>query len=144
MASGGSATLPVRGEESIMSKKEHGTCSKAVMENLLYGCDFETADRICCFNRHYAEHSGYFIQKTNWKSTVSKTEATQYFDSVSGNLLFTAPIGRTFDAFLQESMAHGWPSFRDDEVNWDYVRVLQGTRPLVPALAPSPHMSCHV
>ena len=28
------------------------------------------------------------------------------------------------DDFLIESKAHGWPSFRDAEVNWDYVRVL--------------------
>jgi hypothetical protein len=21
-------------------------------------------------------------------------------------------------------LAHGWPSFRDSEVNWDYVRIL--------------------
>ena len=26
--------------------------------------------------------------------------------------------------FLEESRNHGWPSFRDDEVNWEYVRVL--------------------
>ena len=25
---------------------------------------------------------------------------------------------------MRESKAHGWPSFRDQEVNWDYVRVL--------------------
>ena len=25
---------------------------------------------------------------------------------------------------MKESMAHGWPSFRDDEVIWDNVRVL--------------------
>lgn len=28
------------------------------------------------------------------------------------------------DEFLKESKAHGWPSFRDPEVNWDYVRCL--------------------
>ena len=27
-------------------------------------------------------------------------------------------------AFLEESRAHGWPSFRDAEVIWDNVRVL--------------------
>merc|ERR1711865_790750 len=25
---------------------------------------------------------------------------------------------------MGESKSHGWPSFRDSEVNWDYVRVL--------------------
>ena len=28
------------------------------------------------------------------------------------------------DEFLKESGNHGWPSFRDQEVNWDVVRVL--------------------
>ena len=35
-----------------------------------------------------------------------------------------APVDRTFDEFLQESKNHGWPSFRDAEVNWKYVRCL--------------------
>lgn len=26
--------------------------------------------------------------------------------------------------FYEESLDHGWPSFRDEEVNWEYVRVL--------------------
>jgi peptide methionine sulfoxide reductase MsrB len=28
--------------------------------------------------------------------------------------------------FLAESKQHGWPSFRDDEVNWKQVRCLRG------------------
>ena len=40
------------------------------------------------------------------------------------DLLFTAPIGRSWDQFVRESRIHGWPSFRDEEVNWEYVRVL--------------------
>ena len=27
---------------------------------------------------------------------------------------------------MRESKAHGWPSFRDEEVVWDNVRVLEG------------------
>ena len=46
------------------------------------------------------------------------------YDSNTGNELFTAPRGRSFEQFVKESRVHGWPSFRDDEVNWDYVRVL--------------------
>lgn len=33
--------------------------------------------------------------------------------------------GRTFAEFLKESEDHGWPSFRDEEVVWDHVRVLK-------------------
>jgi len=28
------------------------------------------------------------------------------------------------EEFLKESSAHGWPSFRYDEVDWDHVRCL--------------------
>ena len=43
-------------------------------------------------------------------------EEITFYDSVSGKPLFIAPRGRTFDEFKKESMAHGWPSFRDEEV----------------------------
>ena len=49
-----------------------------------------------------------------------------FFDSNTGQLLFTAPRGRTLDAFVRESRAHGWPSFRDEEANWQLVRCLPG------------------
>ncbi len=48
----------------------------------------------------------------------------EFYDSNTGKLLFTAPRGRTMDSFIKESKAHGWPSFRDAEVNWDFVRCL--------------------
>jgi len=55
-----------------------------------------------------------------------KTETPiDYYDSVTGKLLFTAPKGRTYDEFVKETMSHGWPSFRDEEVNWEEVRVLK-------------------
>ena len=47
-----------------------------------------------------------------------------YYDSVTGKPLFIAPRGRTLDQFISESRAHGWPSFRDDEVVWDNVRAV--------------------
>jgi hypothetical protein len=45
--------LPIQGDESIMSEKKHGTSETAVQKDLRWGCDFDTADRICNFNRHY-------------------------------------------------------------------------------------------
>ena len=116
--------LPIMGSDTLMSPKQHGTSQTPVQENLRYGCDRTVADRICNFNRHYAEHSGYFLQ-TNWLQEVQDEEsAVTYYDSNTGNPLFMAPQNRSFHAFLQESTNHGWPSFRDDEVNWQYVRVL--------------------
>jgi len=111
------------GDESIMSPKEHGTSPTPVMKNLKWSCDYDTADRICNFNRHYAEFAGYWTT-TKYLEEVDRENPTKYYDSVTGNHLFTAPMGRTMEEFLVESGSHGWPSFRDEEVNWDYVRVL--------------------
>jgi peptide methionine sulfoxide reductase MsrB len=126
-------SYPVYGAEEIMSRKGHGTYSKPVQRNLLYGCDFQTADRICNYNRSFAEHAGYF---TSGKRNVPFLEAIQeakkqknksitFYDSNTGKPLFTAPVNRTWDEWLKESKAHGWPSFRDAEVNWDHVRTLR-------------------
>jgi len=82
------------------------------------------ADRICSFNRHYAEYAGYW-KNTNYLKEVDRNQPTVYYDSVSGKPLFVAPIGRSLDEFLAESASHGWPSFRDQEVVWENMRVLQ-------------------
>ncbi len=62
MANDGTS-YPVYIEDDVMRPKKHGTCDKPVMHSLRWGCDYDTADRISCFNRHYAERSGY------WEST---------------------------------------------------------------------------
>ena len=100
------------GDESIMSKKSHGTSNVPVQKDLRWGCDRKVADRICNFNRHYAEHSGYF-EKTKFIKDATKSHGEiNFYDSNTGKLLFTAPKGRTLEEFLTESRAHGWPSFR--------------------------------
>jgi hypothetical protein len=105
--------LPLRGDESIMKKKKHGTSDKPVMKSLRYGCDPKLADQICNYNRHFAEYAGYFTT-TNWLDEVDKTKETTYYDSVTGKPLFIAPRGRSFEQFVKESKVHGWPSFRDE------------------------------
>eukprot|EP00977_Amphora_coffeiformis_P010710 scaffold2510_cov169-Amphora_coffeaeformis.AAC.61 len=124
-----SSEYPVYAEESVMSPKAHGTSEKPVQKSLRWNCDFETADRICNYNRHYAEFAGYWTQtdflkyvKENWKEG---DEPIKFYDSVTGKLLFQAPVGRSMDAFLKESVKHGWPSFRDEETNW--VRCIRWT-----------------
>lgn len=118
---------PILADESIMSKKSHGTTEFPVQENLNYGVDRKTADRICSFNRHFAEYGGYF-QSTSFEDDMLKASGpVTFYDSVSGKPLFVAPVGRSVDEFLRESEVHGWPSFRDSEVVWDYVRVLKGS-----------------
>ena len=56
----GMTSYPLPCDESVMSPKAHGTCLKPVQKPLRWQVDWDTADRICCFNRHYAEHSGYW------------------------------------------------------------------------------------
>jgi hypothetical protein len=75
--------------------------------------------------RHYAEFSGYFEGKKAFLDEAKHSPGPmRFYDSNTGRLLFTAPLGRTMDDFLIESKAHGWPSFRDHETNWQYVRIL--------------------
>jgi peptide methionine sulfoxide reductase MsrB len=78
------------------------------------------------FRSSSAEHFGYFSRKTTFvQDAQNETGEITFYDSNTGKPLFYAPRGRSMDAFLRESQAHGWPSFRDEEVNWDYVRCLK-------------------
>mmetsp|Transcript_15265 Transcript_15265/g.25890 ORF Transcript_15265/g.25890 Transcript_15265/m.25890 type:complete len:209 (+) Transcript_15265:47-673(+) len=115
------------GDESLMSTKDHGTTMQAVQTDLLFGVSGRLADRICSFNRIFAESAGYF-ERTGFEDTVRQSEGPiTFYDSVTGKPLFKAPIGRSVDQFIAESKTHGWPSFRDAEVLWDNVRVLRSS-----------------
>lgn len=70
--------LPIYCDESVMSQKAHGTTDKPVQESLRWNCDRKTADNICCFNRHYAEYSGYWT-KTTFLKEVSKSNTFLWF-----------------------------------------------------------------
>ena len=103
---------------------DHGTCVSEVQNPLRWTSDVKVSDNICCFNRHYAEHAGYWTTTTFLTEQRDK-ELTIFYDSVTGKKLFQAPIGRTWEEFEKESLAHGWPSFRDAEVITTDVRVLE-------------------
>ena len=49
-------------------------------------------------------------------SKLSETGVTTFYDSVCGLPLFKAPFGRTLQEFQADTQAHGWPSFRPEEV----------------------------
>lgn len=120
---------PIYGSESIMSRKAHGTSETPVQKNLRWNCDYKTADRISNYNRHYAEHAGYFSTRKAFLKEMQKSKKNDstivFYDSNTGNPLFEAPKGRSWDDFISESKQHGWPSFRDEEVNWEHVRCLK-------------------
>jgi len=125
LAAASSSKYPVFGGEEIMKPKEHGTSSAPVQSELKWGCDIKLADRICNYNRRWAEHAGYFQEETKFlKEVGAKDGEITFFDSVTGKALFVAPKGRSFDDFVKESQVHGWPSFRDEEVVWENVRCL--------------------
>jgi len=117
----------VLASEDIMNQKEHGTSSVPVQSNLRFNVSNKLADKICNYNRHFAEMGGYF-QNTSFEDViVASKEPVTFYDSVTGFPLFVAPIGRSKEEFINESYKHGWPSFRDEEVVWDSVRVLKSS-----------------
>eukprot|EP00440_Ansanella_granifera_P059957 gb/GFBE01064984.1/.p1 GENE.gb/GFBE01064984.1/~~gb/GFBE01064984.1/.p1 ORF type:complete len:230 (+),score=26.82 gb/GFBE01064984.1/:1-690(+) len=162
---------PAPCDESVMAPKKHGTSPTPVQQNLRWGCDRKLADRICNFNRKWAEGGGYFEAETTFlrdgKASMDrgrgvrttgetrtceecsrsflegfhctgnganycdvcwavwdKWKCLTFYDSNTGDPLFFAPLGRSWSKFVAESRSHGWPSFRDNEVNWEFVRCL--------------------
>ena len=79
---------------------------------------------------------GGSFQNTSFEKEIreivaSTKEPVTFYDSVSGKPLFKAPVNRSTDEFIAESKVHGWPSFRDDEVVWENVRVLKSSGEIV-------------
>jgi len=124
---GAPVKLPVMGSESIMKPKAHGTSEMPVQGNLKFSMDNQLADRICNFNRHYAEPAGSYVRtpfEKEFLAEASEANPMTFYDSVTGKPLFRAPVGRSAENFLVESRKHGWPSFRDEEVVWENMRIL--------------------
>ena len=110
----------IMGDEAIMAPKAHGTSATPVQQDLRWKCSVETADKICNFNRHYAEYAGYWERETSFLPDLkaaggNDAKEITFYDSNTGNPLFTAPRGRSWEEFVAESRSHGWPSFRDEE-----------------------------
>jgi len=79
--------------------------------------DYSTADRICCHNHRFAEYRGYLeAPEVRLFDRLDPNVEHVFYDSVCGLPLFVAPRGRTFEEFKEESIHHGWPSFRPAEI----------------------------
>ena len=111
-----------------MKRKKHGTSNVPLQQDLKWNCDRKEADKICNYNRHYAEYSNSFSKNKLFKQEFQNCQrqrvAMKFYDSNTGKLLFEAPKNRSHEEFWNESKKHGWPSFRDEEVNWSEVRCL--------------------
>mmetsp|Transcript_29034 Transcript_29034/g.29378 ORF Transcript_29034/g.29378 Transcript_29034/m.29378 type:complete len:246 (+) Transcript_29034:56-793(+) len=119
-----SSQYPIKGDESLMAKKAHGTTDIPVQSSLRWNVDQSLADRICSYNRRWAENYGYWLTTSFLKEENGDKEIT-FYDSVTGKPLFIAPRNRSFTEWKDESSFHGWPSFRDQEVVWENVRCLK-------------------
>ncbi|KAH8093514.1 hypothetical protein JL720_4650 [Aureococcus anophagefferens] len=113
--------------DSIMDDSSGTYCVGPVQEQLRWNVDQDLAERIACHNRRYAERAGYWRgDDLTFLAEAAEAEELEFFDSVTGKLLFVAPRGRTMAEFLDESLHHGWPSFRDEETIVENVRVVEG------------------
>eukprot|EP00928_Gymnodinium_smaydae_P085448 TRINITY_DN68913_c0_g1_i1.p1 TRINITY_DN68913_c0_g1~~TRINITY_DN68913_c0_g1_i1.p1 ORF type:complete len:240 (-),score=21.89 TRINITY_DN68913_c0_g1_i1:81-800(-) len=96
------------------------TCSGPVQQSLKFGVahDRSEAETICCHNTFFAEFSGYFttVGGRGLFAQLNASGVTTFYDAVCGQPLFRAPVGRSFQEWQEESLEHGWPSFRSREV----------------------------
>ncbi|KAI2511841.1 hypothetical protein MHU86_2573 [Fragilaria crotonensis] len=106
------------------SKDLETLVTRRVQQNLRWGCDPKVAEPICNNNRHFAEHAGYFLTTAFLAEVKLDLGEITFYDSNTGKALFQAPHGRSLDDFLTESRNYGWLSFRDDEVIWPNVKLM--------------------
>ena len=114
----------------MTTPRADGSCATAMPDTLRWGADRAMASLIGCHNRRGAEPSGAW-EKTGLAEEAAaaeaKGEAITFFDSTTSRPLFVAPRNRTMAAFLSESRAHGWPSFRDEELVTANLLAIRGT-----------------
>merc|ERR1711990_751778 len=129
-----SEVVPSDEDTSTRPPQEFDTCSGRVQDNLRYNMSqFNTpagvpvnvsaseslATAICCDSRTkvYAEPRSLFSSPSvDLFGALNTSGPTTFYDSVCGIPLFRAPVNRTFEEFKQESISHGWPSFRKEEL----------------------------
>jgi len=88
-------------------------------QKLMYGMDAirERYGWVCCGPTSFAEPSGTAFAGNGPESftAIASQSTVTFYDAACGIPLFRAPVGRSMEAFLAESRAHGWPSFRPAE-----------------------------
>ena len=112
------AALPASVSAAANNQQCHGLDPQPGLVSFLGATlDYEVADRICCHNHRFAEIRGYLAApEVDLFGRLDPSVETTFYDSVCGIPLFIAPRGRTFEEFKEESLHHGWPSFRPEEM----------------------------
>ena len=68
--------------QDIMHQKEHGTCVKSPPNLLRFDVDWKMADKICCYNRHFAEYFG------SWSNYLTRSVFKSEMNSTNGEMIF--------------------------------------------------------
>ena len=75
--------FPVIGSNDLMKPKAHGTSEFPVQDKLRWNCDVKLADRICNYNRNWAEYAGYWNSETSFLISVYlSSEKLTVFSSI--------------------------------------------------------------
>ena len=125
---GGGKGIPeeAKADESVMRNQR--VLGTKIERSLRWNSRSATAKQICARNRHGAEWSGLlnradkFIEELNQEMDGGGGHVT-FYDSALNRPVF-AVTKRPLSQFLEESVKHGWPSFRAEDVVWENVRIL--------------------
>ena len=86
---------PIFLSDDVMKPKAHGTSQSPVQSKLRWNCDVSLADKMCNYNRNWAEFAGYWRTTSFLTEVTNPTEPTEpitFYDSVTGLPLFRAPV----------------------------------------------------
>lgn len=111
-------------------KKKHARFNSGsidILQNMV-GCGVVLrileVDKCCGLIFVFLLTAGYFLTTAFLAEVKLDLGEITFYDSNTGKALFQAPHGRSLDDFLTESRNYGWLSFRDDEVIWPNVKLM--------------------
>lgn len=88
-------TIQYGKDKDLMYPKAHGTTMQRVQSSLRFGItDDKLADRICSYNRHFAEYAGYFLDQSNLKDMILSTDRKQPIVFYDRYVLLISPASR--------------------------------------------------
>mmetsp|Transcript_21079 Transcript_21079/g.33669 ORF Transcript_21079/g.33669 Transcript_21079/m.33669 type:complete len:163 (+) Transcript_21079:234-722(+) len=103
-----------------------GSCLQQSLRFDMGNVATEYSDVCCQVPQSWAEPSGTLSDVGLWAQLPSSEGPVTFYDAKCGKPLFRAPIGRSMAEFKAESEAHGWPSFRDEELVKENIVVKPG------------------